>query len=171
MTPAELRAEILADPKGLGYAALLGRVVPHPNPTRVVDATATVAAPDDQGVADLLSTPSVAHSCRTQPVARRDIKQALIAKLGAILASTDPAAAPVKLLFSDPDFPSVNTDSPAWAAVRDPLLAAGLIDAADAAAVAALADRTPASRAEELWGAGAAVSAQQVGNARNLVGE
>jgi hypothetical protein len=51
------------------------------------------------------------------------------------------------------------------------LLAAGLIDAADAAAVAALADRTPASRAEELWGAGAAVSAQQVGNARNLVGE
>lgn len=121
---------------------------------------------DDTGVAAALNAPDPARAYRRQPVARRDIKQAVLGKLGAILTSTSPAAAPLKLLFADPDFPTIDTDSPLWLGLVQGLVAANLLTADDAAAVSALADVAPASRAQQLWGAAARVTPTDVGRAR-----
>lgn len=147
--PAAIKAELLTDPAGLGYTRALG-------------------AKNPGGLEFLLNAPNDQWSVTGQPTTRAAIKVYLITagKLGGIIVdATNQSAAVARLLLTDPDFASVDVTSPAFTAVAEALLADGLVSKDDLTAIVALGSRSPASRAEVLWGAGVNVSAREIGAA------
>lgn len=147
-TPKELysiiRTELTTDPLGLGYSQL--------------KAKGAVGS-----IETLINTINDAYSVAVQPVQRRDIKQLLWGnfKLMPIYASSADSALAAKTLFTDPDFPTIDTSNKVWIVLRDALLADGLLDGTDSTALDALALRK-ASRAEVLLGAGSNITAAQI---------
>lgn len=148
MDHAALRAELLADPEGLGYAAPL-------------------AAGDDTAVAALLNARTLRGPV---PIAELSaycagsgitgaVKALLEVPLGTDIAPDVPMTLQLKgllytvetLLVTDYRLSTADVDDPAFGAALDGLQSLGVIDADKRAAVVALgADR--ASRADALFG-------------------
>lgn len=129
-------------------------------------------AGDMGGALALLNTPNVSWFVVVQPCARRDLKELMLGRgtLLPIFASNTASASAVKLLFSDPDFPTINTANPIWGALVTALKADGLLNDDDITAITSLTNRSPASRAEVLLGPGASVSIDQLVLAFKLLG-
>jgi hypothetical protein len=94
----------------------------------------------DQGWAWLME-PYATESTKVNPVVdRRSIKTwaMLHGKLGVIQASDSQAAKTLMMLFSDPDFTSIDTSSDVWKALMGQLVTAGLLTESDVIAVSSL---------------------------------
>ena len=156
MTPAQLKSELTADPTSRGYAALL-------------------VAGDDVGLAASLNPPG-AGSVNRREVPRGELLEALAGTggLGPLYAAAvDPAGAAfgvskaATLILDDPlgtvDYTRAGTRA-LVAALGPGALA--VLTADQLAALQAVCVKS-GSRAEVLWGDGARVTAQQVGEARN----
>ncbi len=152
-TASEIRSELQADPAGLGYSA-------H------------VAARDDTALAAMLNSPSFGATM-PKPVAIGQFALAaagigLRAKIEAGSLTTDPPAGLCKTLLELITVsPHISVFDPLnGLALMTTLKDAGIITAQDAGIVTAIVTQ-PASRAENLWGVGAAVSVDQVSDALN----
>jgi hypothetical protein len=161
MTPTELRAEIDADPKALGYAA-------------------PFADGDDAGLARLLNAPAGAgaEAINRAAVGRGELLEVLAGVGGlsgiysAAGSATDPrfdVAKAASLILENPD----STVDYTRAGTRALVAALGpggtaILDAGGLAALQSVCTRT-GSRAEVLWGEGAAVTPDDVAAARKVV--
>lgn len=148
-----LRAEIDADPLALGY-------------------TAPRAAGSDHALADLLNALRAAFSCRA-PVVPIWRVLAWAAEEGRYervytAAASGPAGVrsvagcALKILDALAD---VNLDAPELRTLLAALVTAAVLSAADRDCLLALGDRSPASRAEVLFGPGTVVTASDIARA------
>lgn len=148
MTPAELQAEILTDPTGIGYAAWL-----DPDPAR---RGTSVDRTNDAEIAKLLNAP------RT-PLLRRTISTSDV--LDAIdwrdVVATEEGK--LRIILSQPEVPIGQQR------IRDALAAALLNTNGTRTRIAALATRQ-GSRAEQLWGVGTSIHHLDVARALGRVG-
>lgn len=158
-TPQQVRAELNADPLGLGYAPL-------------------VAAGNDAGTAALMNATTTGRT-RLAPMRMSVFTQFLMSRslLRKVRDAEANAALPAAvrdvcygllLLIQGASDREVDPTDAATVAMIDGLVAAGVVSSADKAAWLT-ACTVPCSRAVELWEAGAAVTAQLVGEARNSV--
>ncbi len=156
MTPSQLKAELTDDPAGLGYAAL-------------------VAAGNDAALAALLNAPG-AGSVNRREVPRGELLEAL-AGTGGLAAVYAAAVDPQGAAFSVAKAATLILDDPLGTVDYTRAGTRALVAALGPGALAVLTAQQLAalqgvcaksgSRAEVLWGDGATVSAQQVGEARN----
>jgi hypothetical protein len=161
VTLDQLKAELAADPTGVGYAALL-------------------AAGNDSAVAGLLNAKAnagyvPARHVVTTLVRRGSWGMVPYAVLHRLLpdGSTCPYAvysllAAVQLAAYAPIEPPIRFEVTPLTAGVDAMVSAGLLSADDRADI--LAGEVRTSRAEVLWGYGVAVSESLVGEARNFGG-
>lgn len=165
MDHAALRAELLADPEGLGYAA----------PLAAGDDTAVAALLNARTLRGPVPIAELSAYCAQSGITGA-VKALLEVPLGGPIAEGVPMTLQLKgllytvetLLVTDYRLTTADVDDPAFGAALDGLQSLGVIDADKRAAVVALGD-DQRSRAEVLFGG--PVSATAVGTARNLPDE
>jgi hypothetical protein len=137
-TAASIHDEVMNDPAKLGYA---GKTA--------------------QQVADLMN-----ELTRSKPQAQfqRSKLKALIMTRGLLLnimGSNAPSASLAKLLFSDPDFATIDSASPAWLGLLAALKADNIISQDDIDAISVLYS-SAVTRCQELWSDKNSVSAHEI---------
>jgi hypothetical protein len=159
---AVLRAELLADPAGLGYAA----------PLAAGNDTAVAALLNARTLRGPVPIAELSAYCARSGITGA-VKALLEVPLGTDLAPDVPMTLQLKgllytvetLLVTDYRLSTADVDDDAFAAALDGLQAVGVIDAGQRTAVVALG-ASQRSRADVLFGR--AVTATDVGTARNL---
>jgi len=133
---------------------------------------AFLAAGNDQGAADSLNAASSAMVVRSPlvPIWRVLAWAAAEGRFERVQAAATSGAPGIKSLAACAlkildALADVNLDAPEFRALLTALVSAAVLTVADRDALLALGDRSPASRAEVLFGAGVAVSSSDVARA------